>query len=210
MSEKFPEEMCTAENEVPYRLPPLILHPFAQPSDPARLLQASRASLILQGLLPEEEISPEQLEQQLLDGRYSELCMLFYLGKDVLRWADQCAEAVSRRMRQDEKHYSRQSFLALLIEDPPLKVDQKLRSWGVQEYRRIFARAAGLHAIFEELPPREILSPEFLRNYHRFADHLFACNQQLQPFTPARASDFDFEVYASGEYARLLETQWRQ
>jgi hypothetical protein len=194
----------------PFSLPPLILHPFAQPSDPARLLQASRASLILQGLLPEGELSPQQLEQQLLEGRYSELCMLFYVGKDILRWADQCAELVSRRPCPGESSYSRESFLALLIEDPPAGVDQKLRSWGVQEYRRIFARAAGLHAIFAELPPCEILSASFLRNYHRFADHLYACSQQLQPFTPARAADFSFEVYASGEYARLLESQWRQ
>ncbi|MGB9606714.1 MAG: hypothetical protein ACPL88_12635 [Bryobacteraceae bacterium] len=192
------------------RLPPLILHPFAQPADPARLLQASRASLVLQGLLPEEELSVERLQQQLLEGRYSEVCMLFYLGKDVLRWADQCVEAVSRQGLSPGSHYTRQSFLTLLIEDPPAAVDHKLRSWGVQEYKRIFSRAAGLHAVFEQLPPRNILSADFLRNYHRIADYLYACCQQLEPFTPAAASQFEFEVYASGEYARMLERQWEE
>lgn len=191
-----------------FLLPPLILHPFAQPADPARLLQASRASLVLQGLLPEADLTVEQLEEQLLAGRYSELCMLFYVGKDVLRWADQCAEAVRRRQGGEEPGYRRESFLALLIEDPPPAVDQKLRAWGVQEYRRIFARAVGLHAIFTQLPPREVLAPEFMRNYHRFADHLYACLQQLHPFIPGLADQFDFEVYASGEYARLLEREW--
>lgn len=190
-----------------FRLPPLILHPFAQPADPARLLQASRASLVLQGLLPDADLTVEQLEEQLLDGRYSELCMLFYVGKDVLRWADQCTE-VMRRREGEESGYRRESFLALLIEDPPPGVDQKLRSWGVQEYKRIFARAVGLHAVFEQLPPRELLAAEFMRNYHRFADHLYACQQQLHPFAPARAALFEFEVYASGEYARLLEREW--
>lgn len=200
--------MASTRASARFRLPPLILHPFAQPADPARLLQASRASLVLQGLLPEPDLSVEQLEQQLLDGRYSEVCMLFYVGKDVLRWAEQCTEVTLRR-EGEESGYRAESFIALLIEDPPAAVDQKLRSWGVQEYRRIFARAVGLHAIFEELPAREILAPEFLRNYHRFADHLYACRQQLNPFTPASAALFDFEVFASGEYARLLERQWQ-
>lgn len=193
-----------------YRLPPLILHPFAEPSGPAKLIEASRASLALQGLLPGEPLSPEQLDRQLLDGRYCELSMLFYVGKDVLRWADQSIEVVRRHQSLRESGFRPQSFITLLVEDPPPKVDQKLRGWGVQEYKRIFSRGVGLHAVFSHLPPPELLSAEFIRNYHRFADHLYACQQQLFPFTPARASDFDFDLYASGEYARMLEREWEQ
>jgi hypothetical protein len=37
------------------KLPPLILHPFADPTGPDKLLESSRASLMLQGLLPSGE-----------------------------------------------------------------------------------------------------------------------------------------------------------
>ncbi len=191
-------------------LPPLILHPFAEPSSPAKLMEGSRANLVLEGLLPGESLTADQLERQLLEGRYCELSMLFYVGKDVLRWADQCLEVVERQDELRAAGFRRESFIELLIEDPPAKVHQKLRSWGVIEYRRIFSRAVGLHAIFQELPPRDLLAVGFIRHYHRFADHLYACQQQLHPFTPARSSDFDFDLYASGEYARLLEQQWEQ
>lgn len=192
----------------PCPLPPLILHPFAEPSSPAKLMEGSRANLVLQGLLPGVSLSPEQLEIQLLEGRYCELSMLYYVGKDVLRWADQCAELAERQEGFRGAGFCRESFISLLVEDTPAKVHQKLRAWGVIEYKRIFARAVGLHAVFEDLPPRELLAAEFIRDYHRFADHLYACRQQLRPFTAARSSDFDFDLYASGEYARLLEKEW--
>jgi hypothetical protein len=32
----------------------------------------------------------------LLTGRYAEMRMLFYLGKDVFRWIDQCVEWAQR------------------------------------------------------------------------------------------------------------------
>lgn len=191
-----------------YKLPPLILHPFAEPSAPATLMEGSRASLILEGLLPGQQSCPNDLERRVLDGRYCELSMLFYVGKDVLRWADQSLQFVLRHPELRSAGFRQESFLALLIEDPPCQVDQKLRSWGVQEYKRIFSRAVALHAIFAQLPPRELLADNFLRHYHRFADHLYACAQQLFPFTVARSAQFDFELYASGEYARLLEQQW--
>jgi len=191
-----------------FQLPPLILHPFAQPYDPVRLIEGSRAGIILRGLLPQGELDNDELERRLLDGRYCEISMLFYVGKDVLRWARQCQEAVQRAGVAPEEGYCAESFIALLVENTPQKVDQKLRSWGVQEYRRIFARAVGLHAVFRDLPPPELLAGEFVLQYHRFADHLYACRQQLQPFRPAKPEQFDFEVYASGEYARLLEQEW--
>ncbi len=192
------------------RLPPLILHPFAEPSGPAKLIEGSRANLALQGLLPDQQLTTEQLERRLLEGRYCELSMLFYVGKDILRWAEQSLEVVLRLESLREAGYRSESFVSLLIEDPPAKVDQKLRAWGVQEYKRIFSRAVGLHAVFSQLPPAQLLSEDFFRNYHRYADHLYACRQQLAPFTAARAAQFDFELYASGEYARMLERQWEE
>jgi hypothetical protein len=37
---------------------------------------------------------------------------------------------------------------------------------------------------------------------------LFRCFMELQPFRKTAAANFRFELYASGEYSRLLEQQW--
>src|ERR1700753_1680631 len=77
-------------------LPPLILHPFADAGGPDKLVESSRASLMLQGLLPSGERSQEELDRALLEGRYCEIRMLFYVGKDLIRWIQQCQEHVER------------------------------------------------------------------------------------------------------------------
>jgi hypothetical protein len=187
-------------------LPPLILHPFSNAAGPSKLVDASRASLVLQGLLPTHD-SVAELEQRLLEGRYCELSMLFYLGKDLVRWTLQCVEAVNRNGETDSS-IRPESFATLLVEDPPAKVLDKLRSWGVHEYRSIFSRAFGLHALFQVLPGCECLAPEFVQHYHRFADQMFACQQQLFQFQRLRSADFDFQLFASGEYTKMLEAEW--
>ena len=187
-------------------LPPLILHPFSNTAGPSKLMEASRASLVLQGLLPPDD-SLEELERRLLEGRYCELSMLFYLGKDLVRWTTQCMEMASRG-QESGRAIRPESFATLLLEDPPVAVLEKLRKWGVHEYKCIFTRAFGLQALFETLPARECLAPEFVRHYHRFADQMFACQQQLFPFQHLRSSDYEFDLYASGEYAKMLEAEW--
>jgi hypothetical protein len=189
------------------KLPPLILHPFADAAGPVKLAEGSRAGLALSGILPAEERDAEMLERQLVEGRYCELSMLFYLGKDLLRWMDQCAEALERAEGAGEGTRA-ESFAALLIDDPPAGVAEKLRGWGVYEHQTIFARALGLHAVFDSLPAPSDLSRDFVRHYHRFADQMFACRQQLFPFTPASSTEFDFEIYASNEYSQMLEREW--
>src|SRR6202453_3067994 len=79
-----------------WSLPPLILHPFADAGGPSKLVESSRANLKLQGLLPQGEASREDLDRALLDGRHSELRMLFYVGKDLARWIEQCLEFAER------------------------------------------------------------------------------------------------------------------
>src|SRR5947207_2615606 len=88
--------MTAPESREAFPLPPLILHPFSDATGPERLVESSRASLALQGLLPTGEQSPEDLERKVLEGRYCEIRMLFYVGRDVLRWVDQCMEQVER------------------------------------------------------------------------------------------------------------------
>ena len=54
----------------------------------------------------------------------------------------------------------------------------------------------------------ECLAEEFLSNYHRYADVLFQCYQQSEPHRIITPRNFPFELYASGEYSKLLESQW--
>ena len=57
-------------------------------------------------------------------------------------------------------------------------------------------------------PSRESLSNEFVRNYYRYADQLFLCRQSQAPFADISGFEFRFEIYASGEYSRMLEREW--
>ena len=59
-----------------------------------------------------------------------------------------------------------------------------------------------------KVPLAETLSDDFLRNYHRFADHLFACTERLEPFALIHAANFQFDLYGSGEFSRILAEQW--
>jgi len=200
-------EQATLPADRIWTLPPLILHPFADASGPGKLVESSRASLMLDGLLPAEH-SQEELSRRVLEGRFYEIRMLYYVGKDLARWVDQCADFASRDPVLRACGLRRQSFAALLVETPPAAVQQKLRQWGVVDFRAIFTRALGLNAIFSRVPDRNDLNEEFLRHYYRYADHLFACSQSLTPFTAAPERNFSFELFASGEYSRMLEREW--
>ncbi len=191
-----------------FPLPPLILHPFADAAGPSKLVASSRASLKLQGLLPAGESSQEDLDRALLEGRYSELRMLFYVGKDLARWIEQCVELVERNHDKLPAGISRQSFATLLVQDAPASVQAKLRKWGVGDYKAIFTRALGLQCLFAAPPEREYLSDEFVRNYYRYADQMFAVKQGETEFTLIASRDFKFELYSSGEYSRMLERSW--
>ena len=150
-----------------WKLPPLILHPFADATSPDRLAESSRASLMLQGLLPSGDRTPDQLDLTLLEGRYAEIRMLFYVGKDVLRWIEQCLEFVGRDEELRGRGIKFQSLAAHLIQDPPPAAQKKLRKWGVADFKAIFSRALGLNAMFADAPDRSLLTDDFVRNYYR-------------------------------------------
>ena len=150
-----------------HKLPPLILHPFADQSGPGKVVESSRASLMLQGLLPSGQQTSEDLERTLLEGRYQEVRMLFYVGKDILRWVSQCMEHVSRCPELQGSSFQPQSFAAYLVQNPPAEVAAKLKRWGVSNHKSIFSRALGLNVLLAEMPPQETFSPDFLRQYHR-------------------------------------------
>ncbi|MDP9170778.1 MAG: hypothetical protein M3N54_09195 [Acidobacteriota bacterium] len=194
-------------------MPPLILHPFGGAGSASELLDGSRAALAIQGRAnagPFKATDDEsELDRRVVAGRYQEVRMLLFLGKDLWRWLRQCVDFIERSGDIDPR-INEQSFAALLVESPPDPVRDKLEAWGVADRRAIFSRAIGVHSLFSEPPPPECLSHTMLRNYHRFADHAYICFQHLRPFYALDPSAYKFELYASEEYARLLSDQWEQ
>jgi hypothetical protein len=193
-----------------WKLPPLILHPFSDGRGPQKLMQSSRASLMLQGLLPRESHTIQELEEILLEGRYCEIRMMFFVGKDVVRWIDQCVGMVEHESELRNAGVEWQSFAALLVNEPPANVQKKLTVWGVADYRSIFTRSIGLNSLFSDVPDRILLAEDFIRNYHHYADQMYACRMASASFSQLKTTEFEFELYASGEYSRMLAKQWEQ
>ena len=200
---------ATGLGERVWEMPPLILHPFSENTPPESLLENSRAALILSGLVPGEGEDRDALRRKLLAGRYSEIRMLFYLGKDVFRWIGQCMEVVESDEQLRTSELRRQSF-AGLARHPPQNVREKLLRWGVADYEAVFARAIGLNSIFTEPPPIDGLAEDFIRSYHRHADLMYQAFMEAETHQVAPAKNFHFELYASGEYAKLLEAEWKE
>ena len=144
--------------------------------------------------MPPGESDPEDLERVLLEGRMCEIRMLFYLGKDLHRWIEQCVDFADRVEELTAAGLTFDSFAELLIHDPPALVREKLQKWGVGDYQAIFSRAIALRTLFAELPSEEVLSPEFVRNYFRYTDHVYACRQELCSLRKISSANFDFEL----------------
>src|SRR5580704_11998485 len=102
--------LTSSPGEAVWQMPPLILHPFNERVSPGTLLENSKAALMLSGLIPSEGIDPDELKRRLLTGRYSEIRMLFFLGKDIFRWIGQCIEIAQRTPQLESTGMKRQSF----------------------------------------------------------------------------------------------------
>jgi len=165
---------------------------------------------MLNGLLPHDESSEDELTRKLIEGRVCEIRMLFFVGKDLLRWIAQCLDFIGSVAELKNAGIREQSLAEFLVQNPPESVRAKLRGWGVFDYKSIFSRAIGLNSVFCQPPDEGAVSAEFIRNYFRYADHMFACRQQMQSFTEVTTENFDFQIYASGEYSRLLEKSWTE
>jgi hypothetical protein len=203
----MPEPVKTLGESV-WNLPPLILHPFNERVPPATLLENAKAALMLAGLIPDGGSDQAELKRRLLSGRYAEIRMLYFLGKDIFRWIEQCGEQIARAPELEQAEVYAQSFAGLLASSPPLNVQEKLTRWGVGDHAAIFARAIGLNAAFAVPPAMESLTEDFLRNYHRYADGLYRAYMETQPHRVIAPANFRFEIYASGEYSRMLESEW--
>ena len=199
---------CATLGDLQFDLPPLILHPFNERTPPSTLLDNSKAALMLCGMIASDGTDPEALQKRMLCGRYAEIRMLFFLGKDVFRWMNQCLDWAARAPGLAGMEVRVQSFAGLLTGGTPAGVKEKLESWGVADYSSIFSRAIGLNTLFTAPPAFDGLSEEFLRNYHRYADALYRCFMQLETHLMADPRNFRFGLFASGEYSRMLESEW--
>jgi hypothetical protein len=199
---------ATAFGETVWELPPLILYPFNERVPPSTLLENSKAALMLSGLIPPDGSDEEELKRRLLAGRYGELRMLYFVGKDVFRWVDQCVEWTAGSEPLRNRNIHAQSFIELLTANPPAPVREKLVRWGVVDYSSIFSRAVGLNVMFGQPPSADLFTEEFLRNYHRYADALHRAFVAAQSHRVLSSANFVFGLYASGEYSRILESEW--
>jgi hypothetical protein len=177
----------TPFQETPHELPPLILHPIAG-----------------HGEVLEEDFAGDD-EHRRMELRRLELKMLCCLGKDLNRWLEQCLEFAATDPNLAE--LCERSLIDLLVVDPPESLIGKMQIWGVHDFRAIFARALGLTAVFCEPPTREHIADSFVRDMSVYADVLYRCRRQALPAGTTRLN-CRFDVYASGEYARMLERSW--
>jgi len=191
-------------------LPPLILHPFNERVSPATLIENSKAALMLAGLAAKDGAEEEALQRKVLTGRYAEVRMLYFIGKDTMRWLEQCVDWASRIAELQNAALRRQSFARLITVCPPEEVREKLTRWGVTDYLAIFTRAIGFNALFGEPPALEMLSADFLINYHRYGDLLYQGFMDAESHGAITPANFHFQLYASGEYSRMLEAKWEE
>jgi len=191
-------------------LPPLILHPFNERISPAAMIENSKAALMLAGLAARDGSGDNVLHSRVIASRYAEVRMLFFIGKDVMRWLEQCAEWAAGVAELQAACLRRQSFARLIAVCPPAAVCEKLTRWGVTDYLAIFCRAIGLHTLFGEPPPLEVLARDFLLNYHRYGDLLYQGFMEAETYSVISTTNFHFQLYASGEYSRMLEAKWEQ
>lgn len=165
---------------------------------------------MMQGFLPNGEFSQDELDRVLLDGRMCEIQMLYYVGKDLLRWMEQCLEVIGRDAEVRKLGLGIQNFATLLIDNTPPIVKDKLTRWGVVDYKAIFSRAIALNILFAEAPTRDLLGSEFVRHYYRFADQVYQCHRSIVQPPAVSNLEFEFDLFASGEYSRMLEREWEQ
>jgi hypothetical protein len=58
------------------------------------------------------------------------------------------------------------------------------------------------------MPEQALLGPEFLRSYHAYVDAIYDVRFRQGSYVRTNINRFAFQLYASGEYTRMLEEQW--
>jgi len=190
-----------------WKLPPLILHPFSGDKHGDELMAGANASLMLHGLMPPTQDKAD-LNILVMRGRLQEIRMLYYLGRDVQRWLEQCVDFAHRDELLAKCKIPPQGFANMLVERTPPSVARKLTLWGVADYRSVFSRAIGLTNMLGDAPGFGTFAFEFLENYHRYSDYLYLCYLNLVRYPELAERQFQMEIYASAEYSDMLAAQW--
>lgn len=126
----------------------------------------------------------------------------------MVRWIDECLECGARDSDLSNKGIRYQSFVAFLVNHAPQPCRQNYVVGGVADYRAIFTRALGLNTMFLEPPDRSTLSAEFIRSYYRYAEQIFTGRQNQVSRAAIESLGFRFDIFASGEYSRMLDREW--
>jgi hypothetical protein len=134
--------------------------------------------------------------------------MLYYIGKDVSRWTEQCAETAAASGEFAGRRIGPESFAYFLVNHVPGHVRSKLEGWGVLDFCSLFRRSIGLHAVFADVPMAQSFSQEFLRRYHRHLDQWYEQRLKSAGCERPGPEEFTFDLYASGEYTQMLEQSW--
>lgn len=179
--------------KVCFELPPLILHPLHDPTPNA---------FISHLVLGEDRID------RYLEARYVELRALCLLGKDLNRWLEYCMEHAGRS--RELTGLTEANLLALLVRNTPENVARKMQQWEVHDFRLIFSRAIGLNTVFPNPPAGAQVSEDLLRNFHHYADALYRARLGALSEPALPEGSLSFDVYASGEYAQMLEKSWER
>jgi hypothetical protein len=181
----------TTPASVPCRqLPPLVLHPCDHQFDPSRL---------------SDVLNCDTSAKCFLEARYAELRMLCFVGKDINRWLGQCLDTALA-----DSGISEASLIGLLLFDPPSRVVRKMQDWKINNSQVIFSRALGLNAVYPHPPEPDGISEALLRDMHHYADALFDCRFKLRYELELHSQEYDFEIYSSAEYARILSNEWER
>ncbi len=146
-----------------FELPPLILHPIAGCGEAL------------------QDGSPSDTETRRAEVRRLELKEVLprCLGKDLNRWLEQCLEFAAANAALSAVREG--DLMDLLVEYPPDSVAAKMQTWGVSDFRRIFARAMGLTAVFPNPPSGEQVRESFVRDFSLYADALYRARRQSVP-----------------------------
>ena len=144
------------------QLPPLILHPFADQSGTAQLVEKARkAPWCLRPAAGKRAHRRRTLRacsaRALPRDPYALLP-----GKDLFRWIEQCVDSVGAAHNREDQGLREQSFAQLLVRYPPRTVRDKLAAWGVTDFRgHLRARAGSDHI----LPASRRSSSSFGRDF---------------------------------------------